>query len=67
MKGFFLVSGIVLVISGVLQVFVRPRIEGESRLAGLLHRATIRAVVFVLAGALAVLVGSGWVSLPSAP
>ncbi len=73
MKGFFLISGVVLIISGVLQALVRPRGEAGDRAAGsklvslLLSRATLRAVVFVAAGALAVAAGTGYLPLPLPP
>lgn len=57
--GMFTLGGILLIVTGVLQAFVRPPAEGEGKLARVLNRASLRAVVFVLVGVLAVLVGTG--------
>ncbi len=59
MKSFFLFSGVLLVASGILQVFVRPRADKENLLTRIVNRSTIRAVVFVLVGAVGVMVGTG--------
>ena len=67
MSGFFIFSGSLLIISGVLQVFVRPRKEKESMLERIVNRATVRAVVFVLAGTLGILLGTGVFPLPVPP
>jgi hypothetical protein len=57
----FVLGGIVLIASGVLQAFVRPRSsEGRSRP---IDAAIVRAVMFVTFGVLAVLVGLGVVPL----
>jgi hypothetical protein len=61
---FFLLSGVVLILAGTIQVFVRPREPGESALQRVLNRSVLRAVLFVAVGTLAVLVGTGVVSLP---
>jgi hypothetical protein len=58
-KSFFLFSGVLLMASGILQVFVRPRADKENLLTRIINRSTIRAVVFVLVGAVGVLVGTG--------
>jgi hypothetical protein len=58
-KSFFLFSGVLLMASGILQVFVRPRAEKETLLTRIINRSTIRAVVFVLVGIVGVLVGTG--------
>lgn len=67
MTKFFMVSGIVLVVSGVLQAVVRPPMQGESRLNRILSRATLRAVVFVTVGVVGILVGVGVLHLPQPP
>jgi hypothetical protein len=66
-KGFFLVSGIVLCVSGILQAFVRPRGAKENALSRIVNGATIRAVVFVMVGVVAILAGAGVVPLPGMP
>jgi len=58
-KSFFLFSGVLLMASGILQVFVRPRAEKETPLTRIINRSTIRAVVFVIVGLVGVMVGTG--------
>ena len=43
---FFLISGVILIVSGVAQTFVRPRKPNETTLEKILNRAVLRAVVF---------------------
>ena len=65
MTKFFLLSGVVLIVSGVLQAIIRPRAERETPLARVLNRSTLRAVVFVCVGVVGVLVGVGVLHLPT--
>ncbi len=60
---FFAVSGAILILSGGLQVLVRPRTDREKGLQRVINRATIRATVFVLVGLTGVLVGLGYIPL----
>ncbi len=55
----FVVLGAILVLSGGLSLMVRPGREKEAGLRRILNAGTIRAVVFMLFGVLAVLVGLG--------
>lgn len=59
MPKFFVISGVVLIISGIAQVFVRPRKPGETAAQKLLNASVLRAVVFVTCGLLGVLLGLG--------
>jgi hypothetical protein len=59
MPKFFVISGVVLIVSGVAQVFVRPRKVGESAAQKVLNASVLRAVVFVTCGLLGVLLGLG--------
>lgn len=59
MPKFFVISGVVLIVSGVAQVFVRPRKAGESAAQKVLNASVLRAVVFVTCGLLGVLLGLG--------
>jgi hypothetical protein len=59
MPKFFVISGIVLVVSGLAQVFVRPRKAGESTTQRIFNGAVLRSVVFVTCGVLGVLLGLG--------
>lgn len=60
---FFVISGAILMISGVAQVFVRPRKPGESAAQKILNGSVLRAVVFVTCGLLGVLIGLGVIPL----
>jgi hypothetical protein len=57
---FFVLGGVVLMISGALQMMVRPRKPNENRYV---NRGTIWAVVCLLFGVGAILLGSGVVPL----
>lgn len=57
---FFVLLGGILMVSGLLQAWVRPRKPNESRL---LNRGTIWAAFCVLFGVCAILVGAGIVPL----
>jgi hypothetical protein len=67
MTKFFLLSGLLLIVSGLLQAIIRPRGERESTLQRILSRATLRALVFVCVGIVGVLVGVGVLHLPAPP
>lgn len=55
----FALGGIILIAAGVLQVFLRPRRSESGRPASPVDGAVVRAVVFVVFGVLAMLVGLG--------
>ena len=55
----FVLGGIILIVSGVIQVLVRPRPARETPLDRYLNRSALRAVLFVAVGVLAVLIGLG--------
>jgi len=59
MPKFFVICGAILALTGVAQALVRPRKEGESAAQKLINAATVKAVLFVTVGALAVLIGLG--------
>jgi hypothetical protein len=60
---FFLLGGIILLVSGALQVLVRPRNPRAKGLQRWLDASTARALLFVTMGVLALLVGFGVVPL----
>ena len=64
MPKFFVISGAVLVISGVAPVFVRPRKANETWKERFLNASMIRASVFVPIGVLGVLLGLGIIAMP---
>jgi uncharacterized membrane protein len=61
--GIFIFGGIVLIATGVLQAFLRPRAPKETPLQRVVNGATVRALFFSLMGLLAILVGSGVIPL----
>jgi hypothetical protein len=63
--GVFILGGIILIGSGILQVVVRPRASNEKGPARFINGAVVRAVMFVTVGVLAVLVGLGVIPLAS--
>jgi uncharacterized membrane protein YfcA len=59
MPKFFAICSVILIATGLLQVFVRPRKERETLAERLVNRSTITAVVSVIVGVLGLLLGSG--------
>lgn len=57
---FFVVGGVILILTGVMQLFVRPRKAGEHPY---LNRGTIWAGFCLLVGVVAILIGAGVVPL----
>jgi hypothetical protein len=56
---FFVICSVILIITGVMQVFFRPRKPAETLAERLINRATITALVTVTFGILGLLVGLG--------
>jgi hypothetical protein len=56
---FFVISSVILIITGVMQVLVRPRKERETMAERLINRATITAFVSLIVGILGLLLGLG--------
>ena len=61
---FFVICSVILILSGVAQVFVRPRKPKETVMEKVINRATITAIVTVAFGIYGLLLGLGVVSLP---
>jgi uncharacterized membrane protein YfcA len=61
---FFVLSGIILILSGVGQTFVRPRKPNESLAEKLLNRASITALLSLAIGVAGILVGVGVLPMP---
>jgi uncharacterized membrane protein YfcA len=59
MPKFFAICSVILIATGVIQVFVRPRKERETLAERLVNRSTITAVVSVIVGVLGLLLGFG--------
>lgn len=60
---FFAIGGVILIVSGVMQAWVRPRRREERGLARIINRGTIWAAVCVAVGCLAILVGFGVIAI----
>jgi hypothetical protein len=56
---FFVVGGVVLILSGLAQALVRPPKARERGAQRYINGSTVRAVVFVVVGVLAIMVGLG--------
>ena len=63
MPKFFAICSVILIATGVIQVFVRPRKERETLAERLLNRSTITAVVSVVVGVLGLLLGFGLIPM----
>jgi len=62
---FFLFGGAILIATAILQILIRPRSKDRTRAARLLDATTIKAVLFVAVGILAILVGTGTIPMGS--
>ena len=60
---FFLIGGAILIATAALQVMIRPRPKDKSSGMRLLDATTIKAVLFVTVGVLAILVGTGTIPI----
>jgi hypothetical protein len=56
---FFVICSVILILTGVAQVFVRPRKPSETLAERVVNRATITAVITVSIGILGLLLGLG--------
>jgi uncharacterized membrane protein YfcA len=63
MPKFFAICSLILIATGVLQVFVRPRKERETLAERLVNRSTITALVSVSVGVLGLLLGLGLIPM----
>ena len=61
---FFTICSVILILSGIAQVFVRPRAANETLAQKFVNRATITALVTVSFGVYGLLLGLGVVQLP---
>jgi hypothetical protein len=62
---FFVVSGVILILSGVGQALVRPRKPSESLAEKLVNRASITALLSLTIGIAGILIGVGVLPMPS--
>ena len=61
---FFVICSAILILSGLAQLFVRPRAANETLPQKLINRATITALVSVGFGIYGLLLGLGILPLP---
>jgi len=64
MPKFFVITGSILVISGLGTWFVRARKDNETTAEMLASRATLKMIMFVTVGVLGVLLGVGAIPFP---
>jgi hypothetical protein len=64
LKTFFLIGGLLLAVSGILQAVVRPRSPKETGMARYVNRHTIRALVFACGAAFFIAMGLGLLPMP---
>lgn len=62
---FFVIGGVILILSGVGQALVRPRKAKETPVMRYLSGSMVRTVLFVTVGVLAIMVGMG--AIPIGP
>jgi hypothetical protein len=62
---FFVISSVILILSGTAQLFVRPRKPNENIVAKILNRATLTAIISLTIGAAGLLIGLGVLPMPS--
>jgi len=56
---FFVICSVILILTGVTQVFVRPRKPRETMAERVVNRSTITALVSLTIGVIGLLVGLG--------
>lgn len=61
---FFIISSVVLILSGTAQLFVRPRKPNETLPEKLLNRATLTATISLIIGLAGLLLGLGILPMP---
>ena len=61
---FFVISSVILILTGVGQLLVRPRKENETLAEKLVNRATLTALVSFAIGVAGLLLGLGVLPMP---
>jgi hypothetical protein len=64
MPKFFVICSVILLLTGVAQVFVRPRKNNETLAQKVVNRSTITAFLSVSMGILGLLLGLGVLPMP---
>jgi hypothetical protein len=60
---FYIICSVILILTGVAQVFVRPRRPNETLPEKIINRSTITALVSLAFGIVGLLLGLGVISL----
>jgi hypothetical protein len=61
---FFIICSAILILTGVAQIFVRPRTDKETLADKIVNRATLTALLSLAMGILGLLLGLGVVGMP---
>lgn len=61
---FYVIASVILILTGVAQLFVRPRKRNEGLAERIINRATITAILSMSFGVLGLLVGLGVIDMP---
>ncbi|HEV3032119.1 MAG TPA: hypothetical protein VG319_10790 [Polyangia bacterium] len=61
---FFVIASVILILTGVGQVLVRPRKPGETMAEKVVNRATLTAFVSLVIGVAGILLGLGVLKMP---
>jgi hypothetical protein len=63
MAKFYIICSVILLLTGVAQVFVRPRRPNETLVEKIVNRSTITALLSLAFGVVGLLLGLGVISL----
>ena len=61
---FFVISSVILILSGTAQLFVRPRRPNETIVEKILNRATLTALISLAIGTAGLFIGLGVLPMP---
>ena len=64
MPKFYIICSVILILTGVAQLFVRPRAPNETLLQKIVNRATLTAILSLAFGCLGLLFGLGVIAAP---
>jgi len=62
---FFVISSVILILSGTAQLFVRPRKPNEHAIEKIVNRATLTAIISLVIGTAGLLIGLGVLPMPT--
>jgi hypothetical protein len=64
MPKFYVIASIILILTGIAQLFVRPRAPNETLLQKVINRSVLTAILSLAFGCLGLLFGLGVIALP---